>query len=57
MKCRCVKKNNSGEVYLHRDDVTQLLIEFGATEPTDTKNRINALVINILQMKPYVEQE
>ena len=45
MDIRIVTYKNSK--YLHCEDVIELLLDFAATEPTDTRNRMNELINNI----------
>lgn len=44
---RCVVKNTTGMIYMCAEDVVSMLREFGATEETDIRSRINELANGI----------
>jgi len=52
IKARTIKVPHlNNNVYIHIDDVINILTEFGATEETDVQNRMNKLATNIEQLK------
>jgi hypothetical protein len=38
-------------VYVRVEDVAELILEFGSTEPTDTRERLVQLARNVMKLK------
>lgn len=54
IKCRYIKTH--GTKYLRLEDVCDLLREFGGSEETDVRNRIDELIINLTRSKDLTEK-